>query len=383
MQVRYYTPTNEPPHGLSQSVVTNDTDYLRRNIMNLRTKSIMVMDYQEEALLPLEDLLEELEENDNNSCQSQGEDDRNEDYISQQHLIPAALSNNKREKNIYSQSAPSAPSILSSLPEFLRFIYTSEEKTLIENDDNDKRISVNEKKLSTPKEEESIDSPIIITDDSSDDVQTVIKLDDNETTTNEEIAADQEESSNSTIKEEDKTTTILSSPTTNNSFKQLQQQQPTEPKIVEQQQPQQKSMEIVNILSNKNRQHKDNSNRARLETRKEDESSFNSWSRLASLRYREDGRIYFQRRQWLFNQLDSVSREKSRLWEEMHTVQNYENFMKNPFIIQCIIRHFFSIKVTSISLLARFKDIERHFFSPHVVVSSILIFNLFYVNTYF
>lgn len=68
MQVRYYKPTNEPPHGLSQSVVTNDTDYLRKNIMNMRTKSMMAINNQ---LSPSHlEALFELEEtnNNNNSC---------------------------------------------------------------------------------------------------------------------------------------------------------------------------------------------------------------------------------------------------------------------------------------------------------------------------
>lgn len=99
-----------------------------------------------------------------------------------------------------------------------------------------------------------------------------------------------------------------------------------------------------------------------------DESSFDSWGILASKRYKEDNRIYFQRRQWLFNQPDdSTLNKKSQLWENIHLEPNaYEKVTTNPFFYQCILQNCCSIKVTGISESACYKDIEDFFFLAHM-----------------
>lgn len=389
MQVRYYKPTTEAPSGLSSSVVTNDTDYLRRNIMKMRMKSIMSKELEESQ--QLEDILEEdidnylisEEEDDEIVLQSLDEDKNNcenKDYIS---MIPNIRRHEK--DSLYSRSAPSALSYLSLLPQML---FTSSHAPAL-SPPHSNIVNIPPSSTDDIEEETKQDASFMISQEEevcSDDEDFIIIEEQSSkatpTTTEKEILQNDEPTVSDSC-----TPVVVSIPFVPNTQQLVSNNEPKDTNtlfISQATQIPNRSYMItkedswnyynnISISNNLNYHYpllqyhnsilQPNCNQKFYDT---NSPSFRSWSRSASSRYKEDNRLSLKRQQRMYEMF--CYNYSRALWEQLHLGDNtYNTVAANPFILQSITENACAIKVTGLFGRLRFKDIQYHFFSPHVL----------------
>ncbi|CAO3619386.1 unnamed protein product [Mucor hiemalis] len=371
MQVRYYKPTSEPPTGLSSSVVTNDTDYLRRNIMKIRMKSIK----ETEDAQSLEEILEE--EIDNRSYNSDEDSetvlystDNNRECDYEDYTSMISNRHNHENSFLYSRSAPSAFSRLSALPSSTNNLSppSSPLPSKVDNNKFNDEPQQNVSDILNQELEECNDKDSLVkkeeidtTEEKNNDIgshkttPTLAVLIPNRsppaTNTDLHLINDEPKNTNSWLTDQADESYIITKQDTWNYYS--------------------------NIAINNNISYYypilqyHNNLLKRSVIYDTNSPSFRSWSRSASKRYKEDSRVSLQCQQRMY---EMYSNNYNRiLWEQLHIDNNaLKKMATNPFIIQSITENACSIKVTGLSGRSRFKDIQRHFFSPHVVCAYIM-----------
>lgn len=389
MQVRYYKPTTEAPSGLSSSVVTNDTDYLRRNIMKIRMKSIMSKEL--EGAQRLENIPEEDTDNYLISEDLYGEEEDEAVFQSSDDDYTSMIPNSHR----YERDSPfsrSAPCTLSYLPLLPQILFTSNPSPPLSpprsNIVNTSPTSINDTEEETKQDVSSVinqeqevcsdDEDFIVINEES--PRTIPITEKEKNPQDDQLAANTPPASAvvsiSSVTNIQQLVTINNPKEANSSFI----GQATTPASINRSYmiTRQDSWNYYNNISISNNlnycypllQYHNNVLQPNVleEAYDTNSPSFRSWSRSASSRYKEDNRLSLKRQQRMY---EMFCYNHSRvLWEQLHLGGNtYNTVAANPFILQSITENACAIKVTGLFGRLHFRDLRCHFFSPHVLVS--------------
>lgn len=341
IKVRYYTPTNEEPHGLSQSVIVNDHDYMVSNILHMRLSS----HYNQETISDKENSL---------------------------HMIPTS------HTTIYSRSAPPV-SFLSDSPNIFSCYTTTKDDCQTDNNtcavgssgssintvtpfnfrgtNGDTFVSL---PTQTPPFEASNDSQETTTEE----VNTIVSP--TASSALEQPTAILSQNNNYALQESiielNAYLTLQYNPSDLQSIYEVDTV-PSLPHIEADLQeryehrltlvPQNTS--IVTDPALNNLQHT-------IRPPRLYENSSAAWNTLATEYFRADSYLEYPD--------NTVYSDSNQQWENMHCgTENLKKITGNPFVFENIVRHEFSIKVTGLdSSSVNYRDIIDHFHDPNVVV---------------